>query len=95
MPDYVERLVYYEVTYLKSLTTTQKEQFKQGFNYILLYSENCAKTLLKLFQDNDLINSVVNSTIIAISSKVGLVFKDSCKNILIANNAENILRNLE
>ncbi|RTK92398.1 MAG: hypothetical protein EKK61_04595 [Rickettsiales bacterium] len=95
MPDYVDRFIYYEVIYLKSLTKIQKAKFNQGFNYILVYSENCAKTLLKLFKDNDLINSLVNSTIVAISSKVGLVFKDSCRNIIIANNAENMLRNLE
>ena len=92
MPTCSIRKIYYEVKYLSSLANKQIEELKLGMDYILLYSENCAKTLLKLHIENDLINFLTDTTIIAISLKVGTIFEKYCRKIIIADNSSEMLK---
>jgi len=90
MPLFVKRKVFYNVLYKKSLSETEIKRFKHGVDYILLYSENCAKTLLQLLQENDLLKYLKKTTIVAISSKVGNVLEGYVKNIKICDGSEGI-----
>ncbi|GAB4163246.1 MAG: palindromic element RPE1 domain-containing protein [Rickettsiaceae bacterium] len=92
MPEFVTRKVIYEVTYLNALSREQVLRYKQGIDYILLYSENCAKTLLRLLVENNLLNYLENTTIIAISSKVGSVFGNNFKNVVVAHSSELVVK---
>ena len=81
MPSNIKRVVFYKTDYKKSLSQLEIQRIKLGIDYILLYSENCAKTLLQLLLKNDLLKCLKNTTIVAISSKVGRVVEDYFKNI--------------
>ncbi|MFK7974459.1 MAG: uroporphyrinogen-III synthase [Rickettsiaceae bacterium] len=95
MPDAITRQVIYEVIYLKSLSSHQIKLYQQGIDYILLYSQNCAKILLQLMTENDLLKYMANSTIIAISEKVGMVFQKQRANIIVSYEPESILQSME
>ncbi len=91
MPVFVKRKVFYNVLYKKSLSEAEIKRFKHGIDYILLYSENCAKTLLQLLLENDLLKYLEKTTIVAISSKVGNVLEGYVKNIKICDSSEGII----
>jgi uroporphyrinogen-III synthase len=75
MPAPIMRKNFYKVYYKESLSSEQLSRYEKGIDYVLLYSENCAKTLVKLLLENDLRNSLENTTFIVISSKVEGVIK--------------------
>jgi uroporphyrinogen-III synthase len=95
MPSYVERQIFYNTHYKNNLSKLEIQRYKQGVDYILLYSENCAKTLLQLLLDNDLVKYLENTTIVAISSKVSKVVKSYFKNIEICNDSGQMIEFLE
>lgn len=95
MPEYVQRFVTYNTTYRFSLSEKQIKRYRQEIDYILLYSENSARALLRLFIENDLIKYLENTTIIAISEKVGLVLSDYFVNIEYAKGADDMIVFLE
>ncbi len=95
MPAPIMRRIFYKVTYRESLSQKQILRYKQGINYILIYSENCAKTLIKLLLENNLMNYLENTTYIAISSKVEKVIKHHFRNTQICQGDDLMLEYLE
>jgi uroporphyrinogen-III synthase len=95
MPPAIKRQIFYKVKYRASLSDSQIARYKQGLDYILLYSENCAKTLIKLLLENDLLNSLENTTFLVISSKVENIVKSHFVNIEICGGNDLMLEYLE
>lgn len=95
MPSSVRRVIFYNTHYKESLLQSEIQRIKQGVDYILLYSENCAKTLLQLLLENDLLKYLENTTIVAISFKVGRVVENYFKNIKNCNGSNQIIEFLE
>ncbi|MDA9163574.1 hypothetical protein N9N97_01695 [Rickettsiaceae bacterium] len=95
MPLHITRQIFYNVSYLESLSKEQILRYKQGVDYILLYSENCAKTLVKILLENNLLNYLENTTILAISSKVDRVVKHQFCNRVVCSGADLILEYLK
>ena len=95
MPQQVARRIFYKVTYRESLSQEQILRYKQGIDYILIYSENCAKTLIKLLLKSNLMNYLENTTYIAISSKVEKVIKHHFRNTQICQGDDLMLEYLE
>lgn len=95
MPPAIDRKIFYRVKYRENLSDQQIARYKQGLNYVLLYSENCAKTLIKLLLENDLMNSLEKTTCLVISSKVGNIVRPHFANIEICGGNELMLEYLE
>jgi uroporphyrinogen-III synthase len=91
MPPNIERQIFYNTYYKKDLSELEIQQFKSGLDCILLYSENCAKTLLQLLLENDLVKYLENTTIVAISSKVARVVKNHFKNVKICTDSSQMI----
>lgn len=75
LPSKIDRKILYNVIYQDSLHTDVNLKLQKGLDFILLYSENCAKTLIKLLLENNLLKYLENTTVIGISSKVEQVIK--------------------
>ncbi len=82
LPKEISRQIIYNVNYPKHLDSNQIEAIKEGIDYILLYSNNCAKTLINLLKQHDLLKVVENSIVIAVSLKVGQVAQACFENVL-------------
>ncbi len=95
MPSEITRKILYKTEYLESLSEKEVIRYKEGIDYIVLYSENCAKTLLKLLVENNLVNYLENTAIIAISSKVGKVFGQAFKNVVVCHDSQSMLKYIE
>ena len=95
MPFGIKMINVYKVKYKDHLSDSEVQILKSGLDYIPLYSENCAKTLIKLILANDLLKYIENSVIIAISSKVEKLLTDYFTNIVTCNYADQILEKLE
>ena len=95
MPLGVTRKILYKTIYLKLLSENEITRYKQGIDYIVLYSENCSKTLLKLLIENNLMNYLGNTTYIAISSKVARVFERVFKNVVVCHDSDSMLKYIE
>jgi uroporphyrinogen-III synthase len=95
MPVHITRKIFYKVLYRESLSNEQLLRYKQGIDYVLLYSENCAKILVKLLLQNDLINSLKNATYISISSKVDKVIRNHFQKTEILQGTDLILEYLK
>ena len=59
-----------------------------GIDYILLYSQNCAKTLVKLLTKYNLINILKNTIVITISAKVANIVNIYFSNVVYVEQAE-------
>ena len=94
MPKQIVRKIFYKVTYRKSLSQEQILRYKKGIDYVLIYSENCAKTLIKLLLENNLMNYLENTTYIAISSKVEKVIRKHFRNTQICQDDNLMLQYL-
>jgi uroporphyrinogen-III synthase len=81
MPSNIKRIIFYNTYYKEFLLKSEIQAIKKGIDYILLYSENCAKTLLQLLLENDLVEYLENTTIVAISFKVARVMEGYCSKI--------------
>jgi uroporphyrinogen-III synthase len=75
MPGKIDRRILYNVIYRDSLPTNINARLQKGIDFIPLYSENCAKTLIKLLLENNLLKYLENTVVIGISSKVEQVIK--------------------
>lgn len=95
MPSNVSRAVFYNTFYKDSFSHFEIQRLSQGVGYILLYSENCAKTLLQLLLENGLLKYLESSTIVAISSKVAKVVESYFKNIKNCNGSNQIIEFLK
>jgi uroporphyrinogen-III synthase len=84
LPSQIKRKIIYNVKYLNKLPNI--EQFKVNISYILLYSHNSAKTLVKLLLQNNLFEFLQNSTVIAISLRVANIIRPFIKNVLYCDN---------
>lgn len=71
----IDRRILYNVIYRDSLPIDINERLQKGIDFIPLYSENCAKTLIKLLLENNLLKYLENTVVIGISSKVEQVIK--------------------
>jgi uroporphyrinogen-III synthase len=90
-PLSIKRHIIYSVEYRQDLTEEQIQRIKNGIDYILLYSENCAKTLVKLLLNANLLKYLANSVIFLISSKLEKEVVDYFKNIIICNKPTEML----
>ena len=95
MPSNVRRVVFYNTFYKEFFSHFELQRLTQGVDYILLYSENCAKTLLQLLLENGLLKYLGNSTIVAISSKVARVVEGYFEDIRNCNGSNQIIEFLE
>jgi hypothetical protein len=95
MPHGIKMINVYKVRYKDNLSEREIQILKSGVDYIPLYSENCAKTLIKLILVNDLLKYIENSVIIAISSKVEKLLMDYFRQIVTCDYADQILEKLE
>lgn len=84
MPNEIKTVEVYKVRYKKTLSTEELQLLKNDIKYILLYSENCAKTLINLIIKNNLWKYLENSVVITISSKVQKLVKDYFKTTISA-----------
>jgi uroporphyrinogen-III synthase len=97
MPKGITRHIIYKVNYKSSLSHAEIEQARQGLDYILLYSQNCAKILLELLRKYGLLESLKSTKIIAISQKVANIVRLYFKNIIycVDDNYDQMLEILE
>ena len=95
MPSAIHRKIIYNVIYREILTGQMINEIKNGIDFILLYSENCAKTLIKLLQQNNLVKNLENSIVIGISSKVIKIISNYFKNTIACKNSKDMIKILE
>ncbi len=95
MPTNIKKIIIYKILYKDYLSNSEIKILKKGLDYILLYSENCAKTLINLMIKNDLLKYIENAVIIAISFKVEKVVRGYFKEIVTCVYANQILKKLE
>lgn len=82
LPDKIKRYIIYNVEYLNELPLSVVKELKNPVDFILLYSQNSAKTLLKLLSENNLLEYLQNSLVIAISLKVANIVRPFFKNVV-------------
>lgn len=80
LPPEIRRQIVYQVQYVSQLC--HLEDIKQGLDYILLYSSNSAKTLIKLFTENNLLELLSTTQVITISKKVADIIKIFNRNVV-------------
>lgn len=85
-PPTIKRQIIYEVKYSEKLSEQQIKTISQGLDYILLYSHNCAKTMVKLLIKYDLLTKLAKTRVIAVSSKVANVVKPYFKAVIFPSN---------
>jgi uroporphyrinogen-III synthase len=91
MPQFVEQYEVYKVYYKQDLTYQQIASFQSPFSYIMLYSENSAKTLLQLIVKYNLQSYLNDTIIICISDKVSKIFNHLCNQIVIRSTNEQMI----
>lgn len=94
MPENIRYLNVYQVKYKSTLSTEEIACFVAGLDYIVVYSQNCAKTLISLIMANNLLKYVAKTRFIAISSKVSKIAEGYFNSITSCSNAEEILETL-
>ncbi|MCC8370382.1 MAG: uroporphyrinogen-III synthase [Rickettsia endosymbiont of Stiretrus anchorago] len=82
LPDKIKRYIIYNVEYLNELPLSVVKELKNSVDFILLYSQNSAKTLLKLLSENNLLEYLQNSLVVAISLKVANIVRPFLKNVV-------------
>jgi uroporphyrinogen-III synthase len=95
MPSDIDRKILYNVIYLNSLPIDINARLQKGIDFILLYSENCAKTLIKLLLENNLLKYLENTVVIGISSKVEQVIKPYFAHSLACETPSEMIQILE
>lgn len=95
MPNNVKRLIFYITEYKKQLFPHEIYKIKNGIDYILLYSKQCAKTLIKLLEQNNLLKYLNNTTAVTISNKVAIVVKSYFTTVIACDNANQMIEFLQ
>ncbi|MCP5369330.1 MAG: uroporphyrinogen-III synthase [Rickettsiaceae bacterium] len=95
MPNFVEQYEAYKVSYQHDLTADQIASFKMPIAYIMIYSENCAKTLLRIIVKYNLQGYLNNTIIISISDKVDKILNPLCTKIVIRSTNEQMISYLK
>lgn len=90
LPIQIERNIIYNVKYNNELPN-YISQLKNKIDYTLLYSQNSAQTLIKLFVEKHLLYILENSTTIAISQKVADIIRPFVKNVIYCKNSDSRL----
>ena len=82
LPNKIARHVIYNVEYLNELLVSVIKEFKNNIDFILLYSQNSAKTFIKLLLQNNLLGYLQNNLVVAISLKVANIVRPFIKNVV-------------
>ncbi|WP_375326462.1 uroporphyrinogen-III synthase [Candidatus Tisiphia endosymbiont of Nemotelus uliginosus] len=80
LPSPIKRQIIYEVQYANTLQ--HLEEIKKGVDYILLYSQNSAKTLITLLRANNLLKLFFSTQVLTISEKVASIIRFFTKNVV-------------
>ncbi len=86
LPKEINRYIIYQVKYATELY--QIEKIKKGIDYILIYSQNSAKALIKLLIKYNLLELLANSLVITISKKVADIIRFFSKNVVYCDNGK-------
>lgn len=86
LPSAIKRQIIYEVQYANTLHHI--EEIKKGVDYILLYSQNSAKTLVTLLKQNNLLELFFSTKVITISEKVATIIRFFTKNVIYCNGGQ-------
>lgn len=95
MPDFVKQVVVYNVHYLQELTDAQIKVFRAYIDYIMLYSENCGKTLLDLIAKYNLQPYLKNTIIVSMSKKLPAVLKPFFAKVIVKQSNEEMISYLK
>ncbi|ACR47585.1 uroporphyrinogen-III synthase [Rickettsia peacockii str. Rustic] len=82
LPSKIVRHIIYNVEYLNELPVSIIKAFKNNIDFILLYSQNSARTLVKLLLQNNLLEYLQDSLVVAISLKVANIVRPFIKNVV-------------
>ncbi|ABV73423.1 hypothetical protein A1E_02390 [Rickettsia canadensis str. McKiel] len=82
LPNEIARHIIYSVEYLNELPVSIIKEFEKNIDFILCYSQNSAKTLVKLLLQNNLLQYVQESLVVAISLKVANIVRPFTKNVV-------------
>lgn len=92
MPEFCERKIIYQCIYKETLDDEEINILKSNIDIALIYSKNCAKTLLNLLEKYKLSKYLDNTLFIAISSKLGHYMKDHFQNVVHVESPEYVVR---
>ncbi len=82
LPSKIARHIIYNVEYLNELPVSIIKEFNNNIDFILLYSQNSARTLVKLLLQNNLLEYLQDSLVVAISLKVANIVRPFIKNVV-------------
>lgn len=82
LPNKIARHIIYNVEYLNELPLSIIKEFKSNIDFALLYSQNSATTLVRLLLQNNLLEYLQDSLVIAISLKVANIVRPFIKNVI-------------
>lgn len=82
LPSKIARHIIYNVEYLNELPVSIIKEFKNNIGFILLYSQNSARTLVKLLLQNNLLEYLQDSLVVAINLKVANIVRPFIKNVV-------------
>ncbi|WP_347938784.1 uroporphyrinogen-III synthase [Rickettsia oklahomensis] len=82
LPNKIARHIIYNVEYLNELPISIIKEFEKNIDFILFYSQNSAKTLVKLLLQNNLLQYLQDSLVVAISLKVANIVRPFIKNVV-------------
>lgn len=88
LPSQIRRQIIYNVIYMKTLEPHIVTELMRGIDYLLLYSRNCARILIKLVIKYDLVDALRDIVVITISDKVADIVVTHVNNVVYANHAE-------
>lgn len=82
LPYKIKRHIIYNVAYLDKLPVSVVKELKNSVDFILLYSQNSAKILVKLLDENNLLGYLQKSLVVAISLKVANIVRPFFENVV-------------
>jgi uroporphyrinogen-III synthase len=88
LPEAIKRYIMYRISYRDEFSSVLKDRINNGIDYLLLYSINCAKTIINLFSKYNLIETLKNIVVVTISVMVANLIKHYCKKIIYCNNGQ-------
>ncbi|ABV75046.1 hypothetical protein A1C_03865 [Rickettsia akari str. Hartford] len=82
LPNKIARHIIYNVEYLNELPISIIKELEKNIDFILLYSQNSAKTFIRLLLQNNLLTYLQDSLVVAISLKVANIVRPFIKNVV-------------
>ncbi|MCZ6902395.1 MAG: uroporphyrinogen-III synthase [Rickettsia endosymbiont of Ixodes persulcatus] len=94
LPNKIARHIMYNVEYLNELPVSIIKEFEKNIEFILFYSQNSAKTLVKLLLQSNLLQYLQDSLVVAISLKVANIVRPFIKNVVYCDdqNSNDIIK---